>query len=264
MLRQDVEKILAYDSIINNKLINKQIDKRKESLHFLKGLIGIVNRGWIKGAFDIMKEQGVFNFDNVDDVKSRIKLEKDYHVILDYIGENNNLMRFKKLLEYFVSHVEYCQKLYLHDKKGYNIDPSTCIGYNEYIAGFFQEDGKLDPHEVDEWNSHAASSLKNQAIKGQWDSFGDKKIRMVVKNHFGDYTSTKCFLDYGHWRDINNVWNDDSSSIVALSIRKNVNESQKNQKWNEVKEASIESLGLFDGQEPNSSLEEFFDIYMNL
>lgn len=264
LLRQDVEKILAYDSIINNKLINKQIDKRKESLHFLKGLIGIVNRGWIKGAFDIMKEQGVFNFDNVDDVKSRIKLEKDYHVILDYIGENNNLMRFKKLLEYFVSHVEYCQKLYLHDKKGYNIDPSTCIGYNEYIAGFVQEDGKLDPHEVDEWNSHAASSLKNQAIKGQWDSFGDKKIRMVVKNHFGDYTSTKCFLDYGHWRDINNVWNDDSSSIVALSIRKNVNESQKNQKWNEVKEASIESLGLFDGQEPNSSLEEFFDIYMNL
>lgn len=30
---------------------------------------------------------------------------------------NDDLIRFKKLLEYFVSHVEYCQRLYLREKR---------------------------------------------------------------------------------------------------------------------------------------------------
>ena len=269
LLKHDIEKILAYDSIIINKLIDMQISKRIESLHFLNGLIGIVDKSWMNHVARVMFNHGVFNFDNIADEKIQMKLEKGFNAILDYIREESDreesdLKRFKKLLEYFVSHVEYCQKLYLHDKKGFNIDPSTCVGYNEYIANFVQENGKLNPHEVDEWNLHAANSEKNQAIKGQWDSFGDKKIRMVIKNNYGDYSSTKCFLDYGGWRNINNEWNEDNSSIVALVIRKNVNESRENQEWDVVKKASIKSLGLFDGQDPNNSLEEFFDIYMNL
>lgn len=264
MLKHDIEKILAYDSIIINKLIDAQIDKRKESLHFLNGLIEIVDKSWVKHVFDIMKRHGVFEFSNIEDEKNRVKLEKDYNVILDYIREESDLKRFKKLLEYFVSHVEYCQKLYLRDKKGLDIDPSTCAGYSEYVAKFVQEDGKLNPHEVNEWNLHTANSDKNQAIKGQWDSFGDKKIRMVVKNHYGDFASTKCFLDYGGWRNINNEWNEDKSTIDALVIRKNVNENREQQEWVEVKKSSIKSLGLFDGEEPNNSLEEFFDTYMNL
>ena len=264
LLKHDIEKILAYDSIIINKLIDAQIDKRKESLHFLNGLIEIVDKSWVKHVFDIMKRHGVFEFSNIEDEKNRVKLEKDYNVILDYIREESDLKRFKKLLEYFVSHVEYCQKLYLRDKKGLDIDPSTCAGYSEYVAKFVQEDGKLNPHEVNEWNLHTANSDKNQAIKGQWDSFGDKKIRMVVKNHYGDFASTKCFLDYGGWRNINNEWNEDKSTIDALVIRKNVNENREQQDWVEVKKSSIKSLGLFDGEEPNNSLEEFFDTYMNL
>lgn len=264
LLKHDIEKILAYDSIIINKLIDAQIDKRKESLHFLNGLIEIVDKSWVKHVFDIMKRHGVFEFSNIEDEKNRVKLEKDYNVILDYIREESDLKRFKKLLEYFVSHVEYCQKLYLRDKKGLDIDPSTCAGYSEYVAKFVQEDGKLNPHEVNEWNLHTANSDKNQAIKGQWDSFGDKKIRMVVKNHYGDFASTKCFLDYGGWRNINNEWNEDKSTIDALVIRKNVNENREQQEWVEVKKSSIKSLGLFDGEEPNNSLEEFFDTYMNL
>ena len=264
LLKQYIEKILAYNSIIINKLIDVQIDKRKESLHFLNGLIGIVDKSWLKLVFDIMKMHGVFEFSNIEDEKNRVKLEKDYNVVWDYIKEESDLKRFKKLLEYFVSHVEYCQKLYLHKKKGLDIDPSTCVGYSEYVAKFVQEDGKLNPHEVNEWNLHTANSDKNQAIKGQWDSFGDKKIRMIVKNHYGDFASTKCFLDYGGWRNINNEWNEDKSAIDALIIRKNVNESRKQQKWVEVKKSSIKSLGLFDGEEPNNSLEEFFDTYMNL
>ena len=224
----------------------------------------IVDKSWVKHVFDIMKRHGVFEFSNIEDEKNRVKLEKDYNVILDYIREESDLKRFKKLLEYFVSHVEYCQKLYLRDKKGLDIDPSTCAGYSEYVAKFVQEDGKLNPHEVNEWNLHTANSDKNQAIKGQWDSFGDKKIRMVVKNHYGDFASTKCFLDYGGWRNINNEWNEDKSTIDALVIRKNVNENREQQEWVEVKKSSIKSLGLFDGEEPNNSLEEFFDTYMNL
>ena len=264
LFKHDIEKILAYDSIIINKLIDAQIDKRKESLHFLNGLMEIVDKSWVKHVFDIMKRHGVFEFSNIEDEKNRVKLEKDYNVILDYIREESDLKRFKKLLEYFVSHVEYCQKLYLRDKKGLDIDPSTCAGYSEYVAKFVQEDGKLNPHEVNEWNLHTANSDKNQAIKGQWDSFGDKKIRMVVKNHYGDFASTKCFLDYGGWRNINNEWNEDKSTIDALVIRKNVNENREQQEWVEVKKSSIKSLGLFDGEEPNNSLEEFFDTYMNL
>lgn len=84
-LKQDIEKILAYDSIIINKLIDAQIEKRKQSLHFLNGLIGFVDKSWIKRAFDIMKENGVFNFDNIDDASKKFRLEKDYREILLYV-----------------------------------------------------------------------------------------------------------------------------------------------------------------------------------
>lgn len=85
MLKQDIEKILAYDSIIINKLIDAQIEKRKQSLHFLNGLIGFVDKSWIKRAFDIMKENGVFDFDNIDDASKKFRLEKDYREILLYV-----------------------------------------------------------------------------------------------------------------------------------------------------------------------------------
>jgi len=176
---------------------------------------------------------------------------------------NENLTRFKKLLEYFVSHVEYCQRLYLRNN-GRNIDPKTCAGYNEYTASLVQTDGKLDPHEVDEWKPESINALKNKSKKGQWDTFSDREVRMVVKNHYGSYSSVKCFLDYGGWRNINNVWNEDRSSIVALKIRRNIHDSREKIEWVDAKVTTIKELGSFDGEEPNTALEIFFNVYMNL
>lgn len=179
------------------------------------------------------------------------------------LNKKSDLLRFKKLLEYFVAHVEFCQKTYLK-KDDPSVNPSTCVGYDEYVAPYIVE-GDVEPLEMDEWKPQNPNAIKNKKIKGQWDSFDDKEIRMVVRNHFGRYSSTKCFLDWGGWRNINNVWNKERSSIVALKIRRNVNESLQNPKWVEaVDYASIESLGLFDGKEPNKSLEDFFDIYLGL
>ena len=176
---------------------------------------------------------------------------------------NVDLIRFKKLLEYFVSHVEYCQRLYLRNN-GQNIDPTTCAGYEEYTASLVQADGKLDPHEVYEWKPETTNAKKNKLIKGQWDTFGDREVRMVVKNHFGNYASTKCYLDHGGWRNINNVWNKDRSSIVALKIRRNIHDSREKVEWVDAEVSSIKELGLFDRQEPNVALEKFFNVYMNL
>ena len=177
---------------------------------------------------------------------------------------NVDLIRFKKLLEYFISHVEYCQRLYLREKEGQNIDPKTCAGFEDYTASLVQPNGKLNPHEVYEWNPNSRSSLKNKKIKGQWDTYGDKEVRMVVKNHYGSYASAKCYLDHGGWRNINNVWNEDKSSVVALKIRRNIYDSKERVEWVDAKETSIRELGLFDREEPNAALEEFFNAYMNL
>lgn len=183
---------------------------------------------------------------------------------MDQQTVNVDLYRFKKLLEYFVSHVEYCQRLYLREKEGRDIDPTTCAGFDEYTARLVQANGRLDPHEVYEWKPKSPNALKNKRIKGQWDTFGDREVRMVVKNHYGNYSSAGCYLDHGGWRNINNVWNEDKSSIVALIIRRNIHESVDNKEWVDAKVTSIKELGLFDGQEPNTALEIFFDVYMNL
>lgn len=179
--------------------------------------------------------------------------------------KKDNLVRFKKLLEYFISHVEYCQRLYLRDKKGQDIDPTTSAGFDEYTAAHVLANGKLDPHEVNEWKPDTINALKNKRIKGQWDTFEGREVRMVVKNHFGgSYASARCFLDHGGWRNINNVWNEDRSRIVALKIRRNIHDSHEKVEWVEAKVTSIKELGLFDGQEPNTALEIFFGAYMNL
>lgn len=181
------------------------------------------------------------------------------------VSQNNlsDVARFKKLLEYFVAHVEYCQKLYLHTKKDPNVDPSTCVGYDEYVAPYIR-DGRPVPLEMNEWKPKSPNAILNKKIKGQWDTFGDKEIRMVVRNQRGSYSSASCFLDWGGWRNINNRWNNDRSKIIALKIRKNLNESAKNRDWRDFANTTLTNLGLFDGQEPNESLEEFFDTYLNL
>lgn len=179
------------------------------------------------------------------------------------LNKKSDLLRFKKLLEYFIAHVEYCQKLYLHKKKDPNVDPSTCVGYDKYVAPYIRND-RPEPLGMDEWKPNSHNAIMNKKIKGQWDTFGDKEIRMVVKNNFGDYSSAKCFLDWGGWRNINNIWSNDRSKIIALKIRKNLNESAENPDWRDIANTTLTNLGLFDGQEPNESLEEFFYTYLNL
>lgn len=49
-----------------------------------------------------------------------------------------------------------------------------------------------------------------------------------------------------------------------MKIRKNLNESAENPDWRDIANTTLTNLGLFDGQEPNESLEEFFDTYLNL
>ena len=116
-------------------------------------------------------------------------------------------------------------------KEGRDIDPTTCAGFDEYTARLVQANGRLDSHEVYERKPKSPNVLKNKRIKGQWDTFGDREVRMVVKKHYGNYSSAGCYLDHGGWRNINNVWNEDKFSIVALIIRRNIRESIDNKEW---------------------------------
>ncbi len=178
---------------------------------------------------------------------------------------DQDLVRFKNLLEYFVAHVTYCQRMFLNNKRNGRYNLAETIGYETYLADHVGDNGVLEPREVNEWKVDARNSKLIHEIKGGWDTFGDVKIRMVVKNHFGgNYATKKCFLDWGGWRNVNNEWNEANDKIVQLIVRKNRMESHEHSDWAESMRKSVEDLGLFDGLSPNESLAQFFEAYMNL
>ncbi|HOD88727.1 MAG: hypothetical protein BWX59_02302 [Bacteroidetes bacterium ADurb.Bin028] len=146
---------------------------------------------------------------------------------------------FKSLLEYFVSHLEYCVT---QDKNG--------RGYDTYIKNVknFKKSGYGDKgHKIQE------------QIK-KWEDYENGKICFNV-NATG-YREWGCYLK---WKDIasnvRGVWN--NNEVVKLQIYKN-STSKKKAIFIKDSEFSCQELGLFDGNPPNEKLKIFFDIFNDL
>lgn len=160
-------------------------------------------------------------------------------IILNELDEN--YCNFKKLLEYFVVHLEY-----INNEK---VD----IGY-EYIKDFI-ENGSFKTAGQG-WNG---GKIQNQ-IK-VFDTYFDKKIFIGIKLNPSskNYKSKQCYL----------TWEKTSVNIIAeWTINKISNLVITN--WAESigkkfeKTMSLNDLGLFDNQNPNDNLKSFFNDYYKL
>jgi MoxR-like ATPase len=157
-----------------------------------------------------------------------------------WVSEYN---KFKKLLEYFVSHLEYIQP-----------NTSNTNGYNSYIKPLI-ENGSF---------KKTGQGYKGDAIQNQISTFEyylGKQICLNIQPHFGkNYTSKKCYLNwYGTGINITANWY--NGSVKSLSQVHYVY-WEDNPTHNDLEaNKSLEQLGLFKEIETTKELKQFFNVF---
>lgn len=150
---------------------------------------------------------------------------------------NENYLRFKKLLEYFVAHLEFCVT-----------DDKSNDRYNLYIKDIknFTKSGQ----------GHKGQKIQNQ-IK-DWDSYPNGKICININPTV--YKTGGCYLNWDRTAiNVNAVWENDSISKLKL-----VKDSYPISNSKDVLVYKISDLGLFDYNSNNDNLKAFFDKFNEL
>ena len=145
--------------------------------------------------------------------------------------------KFKKLLEYFVAHLEFCVTNQKFGK-----------GYDKYIKDIknFNRSGQ----------GHKGQNIQNQ-IKG-WESYTNSNICININPTI--YKGRGCYLNWEHTAiNVNALW--DNDTIVKLKI---VKDSYPIRNAKDVVSYSIQDLGLLDDNSPNEKLEAFFNQFNEL
>lgn len=149
----------------------------------------------------------------------------------------NEHEKFKKLLEYFVSHLEFCVT-----------DQKVGDGYTRYIKDIknFNRSGQ----------GHKGQNIQNQ-IK-DWESYTNGDICININPTV--YKGRGCYLN---WKDtatnVNALW--DNDTIVGLKI---VRDSYPISNAKDVVSYNNQGLGLLDNNPPNENLKIFFDKFNEL
>lgn len=149
----------------------------------------------------------------------------------------NEYEKFKKLLEYFVAHLEFCVT-----------DQKVGEGYIRYIKNIknFNRGGQ----------GHKGQKIQNQ-VKS-WESYNNGTIAININPTV--YKGRGCYLNWLPTSiNVNAVWENDS--IVKLKI---VEDSYPVSNAKDVLTYDIADLGIFDNNEPNDNLKSFFDKFDSL
>ena len=158
--------------------------------------------------------------------------------ITDY--PDADYINFKHLLEYFCAHLQYVVT-----------GDETVKGYEEYLKTFiknksFRKSGQ----------GYKGDNIQKQVEP--WEQYSAGRICIAVHGQ-----GPKGNAAYLHWdRTGHNVlanWNGDT--IISLKLA----EYQKSSKERITKDTmSLDELGLYDGQEPNENLKQFYDAFVDL
>lgn len=163
--------------------------------------------------------------------------------------KNQNYKNFKKLLEYFVSHLEWCQN-----------EDESFPGYTTYIKPIknFVKTGA------------GYSKKRDYKIQQQIKDFciiNNHRICITVFKAKANktYTSKSCYL---HWEyssiNIIAIWNKSKFHIKKLAIYE-VDWDNDYPSWDEPQlQYTLKQLGLFDAKTPNSNLKKFLEKFFNL
>jgi hypothetical protein len=149
------------------------------------------------------------------------------------------IIKFKKILEYFVSHLEW-----IENKR------NTFVGYDKYIKSLV-DDGSFKMT----GQGYDGAGIQNQ-IK-DWQSYSCGKICINVQGNYGSYKSVKCYLNWEH-TGINVLarWKD--NQITGLYQDEFIYWEKPTRRVNSNKEFSLEKLKLFEGNEISDELIDFY------
>ncbi len=149
--------------------------------------------------------------------------------------ENDDLERFKSLLEYFISHLEWCEN-----------QDSKFIGYEKYIKPIekFRSTGK------GEKGNGIQSQINN------WDCYKGRRIGITIYNSHGHgYQQRNCYLHWMEtWYNIHANWENNHITSLYLSKEPKVDAKKELEK-------TIEELGLFT-ENITDDLKVFFDEFL--
>lgn len=147
-------------------------------------------------------------------------------------------------MEYFVAHLEYIQS---------NITKN--IGYKNYIEplikkGDFKQTGQ----------GYNGGYIQNQV--SDWESYEYGKICINIQGHFGrDFTAKNSYLNWeGTGQNVYAKWDASKRKILALGLTE-YRYWLDSPDYIDSYKFQISDIGLYDGQIPNSTLQEMFDIY---
>lgn len=149
---------------------------------------------------------------------------------------SENYKNFKHLLEYFVTHLEYCQT-----------ENTNLPGYEKYIAHYINNNsfvrtgqGYLPGHKI-----------QNQIEK--WSKYGNGEVCITI-NANPSYRSKGNYL---HWRStwfsIRAKW-EENNKIIGLYLTKEPKSDAKPEY-----SCTLTELELFDEKEPNDSIKQLFN-----
>lgn len=150
--------------------------------------------------------------------------------------------KFKKLLEYFVAHLEWCVN-----------EDDNHIGYSKYIKPFVD-------NSTFKYTGQGYAGDKIQQQIESWYEFKNGLIHINVQQNFGSYQSTKCYLNWD-WTGLNVNAKWDNDHIKSLYLNK-YDENSGNNALGVDK--SLTDLGLYDNTPPNDNLINLFDTYTSL
>ena len=159
--------------------------------------------------------------------------------------DTESILKFKKVLEYFVAHLNYMQSGKSQD----------ITGYAQYIKPY-EDKGNF----AQAGQGYNGGKIQNQ-IK-DWEMIDGEKLCVNVQPNFGFYDSKKCYLNWIRTGiNIFAKWGDDQISGVSIGFsywwKKPID-------FKVVKTKSLDKLGLYDNSvQPNSELIKFYDYFMN-
>ncbi len=151
-------------------------------------------------------------------------------ILSDFIMDK--YIKFKHLLEYFVSHLEWVVN-----------NDSSHPGYDIYISPIknFKKGGQ---------------GWKNNKIQEQIKEWSDYDGDTICINVYSaNYQSAGCYLNWVEtWDNVRPLWK--NNHVIGLYLTQ---QECANAKEEQI--CSITNLGLFDGEAPNLNLKNFFDNY---
>lgn len=163
---------------------------------------------------------------------------------MEMTNQNDEENKFKCLLEYFVSHLEYAET-----------ENQNSRGFEEYIRP------------IDEFTRNTKGEKNYNKVQNQinnWSKYSLGDISITVSGATSRrFMGDACFLNWKHSRvNIVAEWDKEAEKITDLSIA--INEvKKKGTESIRKKTLKIEELGLFNKGPVNKSFKEFFEEYKN-